>query len=66
MDMNPDNNLDTFRGRGHRIKELEEQVEQLKQELLYKQQRFDKLWDICSNVEFTYKALTMFEEWEDG
>ena len=124
MDMNPDNNRDTFQGRGHRIKELEEQIEQLKQKLLeteqtkgllcdkcgwsmkfpdescrceleeqveqlkkifrdseeesstlieqlkqkllYKQQRFDKLWDLCCNFEFTRKALKMFEEWENG
>lgn len=83
MDMNPNNNRDTFQGRGVRIKELEEQVEQLKkifrdseeesstlieqlkQKLLYKQQRFDKLWDLCCNFEFTRKALKMFEEWEN-
>jgi hypothetical protein len=115
MDIDPNNNRDTFKGRGVRIKELEEQVEQLKkifrdseeenstlieqlkqklleteqtkgllcgkcgwsmkfpeepcrceleEKLIYKDRRFDKLWDLCCNFEFTCKALKMFEEWE--
>ena len=98
MDINPDNNRDTFQGRGIRIKQLEEQVEQLKQKLLeteqtkgllcekcgwsmkfpdepcrceleeklsYKQRRFDKLWDLCNDTQYTTVALRFFEKWED-
>ena len=98
MDINPKNNRDTFRGRGFRIKELEEQVVQLKQKLLeaeqtkgvlcdkcgwsmkfpdedcrceleekllYKQRRFDKLWDLCNDTQYTTVALRFFEKWEN-
>jgi hypothetical protein len=98
VDINPNNNRDTFKGRGVRIKELEEQVEQLKQKLLeseqtkgllcekcgwsmkfpdepcrceleekllYKQERFDKLWDLCCDTQFTAVALRFFEKWEN-
>lgn len=65
MDIKPDNNRDTFQGRGIRIKELEEQVEQLKQKLAYKDRRFDKLWDLCCDTEFTIVALRLFEGWEN-
>ena len=65
MDIDPKNNRDTFQGRGILIKELEEQVEQLKQKLIYKDRRFDKLWDLCCDTEFTVVALRLFEEWEN-
>jgi sulfite reductase beta subunit-like hemoprotein len=47
MDIKPDNNRDTFQGRGIRIKELEEQVEQLKQKLLETEQTKGLLCDKC-------------------
>ena len=46
-DMSPDNNRDTFQGRGARIKELEEQVAQLKQKLLEAEQTKGVLCDKC-------------------
>jgi tmRNA-binding protein len=47
MDINPDNNRDTFKGRRVRIKELEEQIEQLKQKLLETEQTKGLLCDKC-------------------
>ena len=48
--MNPNNNRDTFRGRGFRIEELEEQVEQLKQKLLESEQAKGVLCDKCGKM----------------
>lgn len=64
MDIDPNNNRDTFRGRGQRITELEEEIRILKEKLIHKDRRFDKLWDFCCDTEFTAVALGLFEEWE--
>ena len=47
MDIDPNNNRDTFRSRGVRVKDLEEQVEQLKQKLLEAEQTKGLLCDKC-------------------
>lgn len=64
MDIDPKNNHDTFQARGVRIKELEEEIRILKEKLIYKDKRFDKLWNLCCETRFTDIALFLFEEWE--
>jgi hypothetical protein len=59
LDMNPDNNRDTFQGRGVRIKELEEQVLFLTKEMIDIQ---SNLKDFLKTIEKSPREVTFDKE----